>query len=202
VTFHYIVDGVALTLNAHGAVSFGYGTSARISGTYSWSTGTLRRQEGRKFTITSDDQSASIVFYNIRLRVSVIEVYTNCLVSDVRAVQNPIHIETTETLNVLNHVPAGALDAAEPVQYLSFLGDDGRGGGGYAIWFLEFLINEPLLDVGGRIGIGLPVGSYVKRVLGPYASVAEKSICGVKLPGVRRSSPLLSPCLHRRAAWG
>jgi hypothetical protein len=114
------------------------------------------------------------VFYNIRLRVSVIEVYTNCLVSDVRAVQNPIHIETTETLNVLNHVLAGALDAAEPVQYLSFLGDDGRGGGGNAIWFLEFLINEPLLDVGGRIGIGLPVGSYVKRVLGPYASVAEK----------------------------
>jgi hypothetical protein len=114
------------------------------------------------------------VFYNIRLRVSVIEVYTNCFVSDVRAVQNPIHIETTETLNALNHVPAGVLDAAEPVQHLSFLGDDGRGGGGNVIWFLEFLINEPLLDVGGRVGIGLPVGSYVKRVLGPYASVAEK----------------------------
>jgi hypothetical protein len=114
------------------------------------------------------------VFYNIRLRVSVIEVYTNCLVSDVRAVQNPIHIETTETLNALNHVPAGAVDAAEPVQHLSFLGDDGRGGGGNVIWFLEFLINEPLLDVGGRVGIGLPVGSYVKRVLGPYASLVEK----------------------------
>ena len=42
------------------------------------------------------------------------------------------------------------------------------------IWFLEFLINEPLLDVGGRIGIGLPVGSHVKRVLGPYASLVEK----------------------------
>jgi hypothetical protein len=67
VTFSYVVDGSALTLNAHGAVSFGYGTSARISGTYSWSTGTLRKQEGRKFTITSDGQSASIVFYNIRL---------------------------------------------------------------------------------------------------------------------------------------
>ena len=174
VTFHYNVDGAALTLNAHGAVSLGYGTSARISGTYSWSTGTLRKQEGRKFTITSDGQSASIVFYNTRIRVSVIEVYTNCLISDVRAVQNPIHIETTETLNALNHVPAGALDAAEPVQYLSFLGEDGRGGGGNVIWFLEFLINEPLLDVGGRVGIGLPVGSYVKRVLGPYASVAEK----------------------------
>jgi hypothetical protein len=54
VTFSYVVDGSALTLNAHGAVSFGYGTSARISGTYSWSMGTLRKQEGRKFTITSD----------------------------------------------------------------------------------------------------------------------------------------------------
>jgi hypothetical protein len=174
VTFHYVVDGAALRLNAHGAVSFGYGTSARISSTYSWSIGTLRKQEGRKFTITRDDQSASIVFYNIRLRVSVIEVYTNCLISDVRAVQNPIYIETMQTLNALDYVPAGALDAAEPVQHLSFLGDDGRGGSGNAIWFLEFLINEPLLDVGGRIGIGLPVGSYVKRVLGPYASAAEK----------------------------
>ncbi len=35
VTFGYVVDGSALTLNAHGAVSFGYGTSARISSTYS-----------------------------------------------------------------------------------------------------------------------------------------------------------------------
>jgi hypothetical protein len=174
VTFHYVVDGVALKLNAHGAVSFGYGTSARISGTYSWSTGTLQKQEGRKFTITSDGQLASIVFYNIRLRVSVIEVYTNCLISDVRAVQNPIYIETMQTLNALDYVSAGALDAAEPVQHLSFLGDDGRGGDTNVIWFLEFLINEPLLDVGGRVGIGLPVGSYLKRVLGPYASLVEK----------------------------
>jgi hypothetical protein len=76
-------------------------------------------------------------------------------------------------LNALNYVPAGALDAAEPVQYLSFLGEDG-GGGGNLISLIEFLINQPFLDVGGRIGIGLPVGSYLKRVLGPYASVAEK----------------------------
>ena len=33
--FGYVVDGSALTLNAHGAVSFGYGTSAIISGTHS-----------------------------------------------------------------------------------------------------------------------------------------------------------------------
>ena len=174
VFFGYVVDGSALKLNAHGAVSFGYGISARISGTFSWSTGTLRKQEATKFTITSDGQSASIVFYNTRLRVSVIEVYTNCLVSDVRAVQNPIYIETTQTLNALNYVPARALDAAEPVQYLSFLGKDGRGGGGNVIWFLDFLKNELLLDVSGRIGIGLPVGSYVKQVLGPYASLVEK----------------------------
>ncbi|MCI4446733.1 MAG: hypothetical protein JHC20_02300 [Pyrobaculum sp.] len=55
VAFSYVVDGSALKLNAHGAVSLGYGTSARISGTYSWSTGTLRKQEGREFTIASDD---------------------------------------------------------------------------------------------------------------------------------------------------
>jgi len=183
VFFGYVVDGSALTLNAHGAVSFGYGTSARISSTYSWSTGTLRKQEARSFAFASDGQSASIVFYNIRLRVSVIEVYTNCLVSDVRAVQNPIYIETTETLNALNHVPAGALDAAEPVQYLSFLGKDGRGGGGNVIWFLEFLIDEPLLDVGGRVGIGLPVGSYVKGVLGPYADLVEKVYAALNFQG-------------------
>jgi hypothetical protein len=174
VFFGYVVDGVALTLNAHGAVSFGYGTSARISSIYSWSTGTLRKQEGRKFTITSDGQSASIVFYNTRLRVSVIEEYEGCLIKDMWLAVNPIHIETTQTLNALNYVPAGALDAAEPVQYLGFLGRDGRGGDGNVIWFLDFLKNEPLLDVGGRVGIGLPVGSYLKRVLGPYASLVEK----------------------------
>jgi len=54
VTFGYVVDGSALTLNAHGAVSFGYGTSARISSTYSWSTGTLRKQEARSFAFASD----------------------------------------------------------------------------------------------------------------------------------------------------
>jgi len=174
VTFHYVVDGAALTLNAHGAVSLGYGTSARISSIYSWSTGTLWKQEGRKFTITSDDQSASIVFYNTRLRVSVIEEYEGCLIHDVKIAVNPIHIETTQTLNALNYVPAGALDAAEPVQYLGFLGRDGRGGDGNLISLIQFLENEPLLDVGGKVGIGLPVGSYLKRVLGPYASVAEK----------------------------
>jgi hypothetical protein len=183
VFFGYVVDGVALRLNAHGAVSFGYGTSARISSIYSWSTGTLRKQEARGFAFASDGQSASVVFYNIRLRVSVIEVYTNCLVSDVRAVQNPIHIETTETLNALNHVPAGVLDAAEPVQHLSVLGEDGRGGKTNVIWFLEFLINEPLLDVGGRIGIGLPVGSYLKRVLGPYAGLVEKVYAALNFQG-------------------
>ena len=174
VFFGYIVDGSALTLNAHGAVSFAYGTSARISGTYSWSTGTLRKQEARKFTITSDGQSASIVFYNTKLRVSIIEVYTNCLISDMWAVQNPIYIETMQTLNALNYVPSGVLDVAEPVQYLDFLGKDGRGGDGNVIWLLDFLNNEPLLDVGGRVGIGLPVGSYVKRALGNYASLVEK----------------------------
>jgi hypothetical protein len=174
VFFGYVVDGAALTLNAHGAVSLGYGTSARIGSIYSWSTGTLRKQEARSFAFASDGQSASIVFYNTMLRVSVIEIYEGCLVKDMWLAVNPIHIETTQTLNALNHVPAGVLDAAEPVQYLSFLGDDGRGGGGNVIWFLEFLINEPLLDVGRRIGIGLPVGSYVKRVLGPYASLVEK----------------------------
>jgi len=174
VTFHYNVDGVALTLNAHGAVSFGYGTSARISSIYSWGTGTLRKQEGRKFTITSDGQSASIVFYNISLRVSVIEVYEGCLIKDMWLAVNPIHIGTTQTLNALDYVPAGALDAAEPVQYLSFLGKDDRGGDGNLISLIQFLINEPLLDVGGRIGIGLPVGSYLKRMLGPYASLVEK----------------------------
>jgi hypothetical protein len=174
VTFHYNVDGVALRLNAHGAVSFGYGTSARISGTYSWSTGTLRKQEGRKFTITSDDQSASIVFYNISLRVSVIEEYEGCLIKEVKTAVNPIHIETTQTLNALDYVPAEALDAAEPVQYLGFLGRDGRGRDGNLISLIQFLENEPLLDIGGRIGIDLPVGSYLKRVLGPYASLVEK----------------------------
>jgi hypothetical protein len=195
------VDGSALTLNAHSAVSFGYGTSARISGTYSWSTGTLRKQEGRKFTSTSDDQSASIVFYNISLRVSVIEVYEGCLIKEVKIAVNPIHIETTQTLNALDYVPAGALDAAEPVQYLGFLGKDGRGRDGNLISLIQFLENEPLLDVGGRIGIGLPVGSYLKRVLGPYASLVEKAYVALNFQ-VRRSCPLLSPCLHRRAAWG
>jgi hypothetical protein len=42
------------------------------------------------------------------------------------------------------------------------------------ISLIQFLENEPLLDVGGRIGIGLPVGSYLKQVLGPYASLVEK----------------------------
>jgi hypothetical protein len=172
--FGYVVDGSALTLNAHSAVSFGYGTSARISGTYSWSTGTLRKQEARSFAFASDGQSASIVFYNTRLRVSVIEVYEGCLIRDMWLAVNPIHIETTQTLNAIDYVPAGAVDAAEPVQYLSFLGKDGRGGDTNVIWFLEFLINEPLLDVGGRVGIGLPVGSYLKRVLGPYAGLVEK----------------------------
>jgi len=174
VFFGYNVDGAALTLNAHGAVSLGYGTSARISSIYSWSTGTLQKQEARGFAFTSDGQSASIVFYNTSLRVSVIEVYEGCLIKDMWLAVNPIHIETTQTLNALNYVPAGALDAAEPVQYLSFLGKDGRGGDINMIWFLDFLKNEPLLDVGGRIGIGLPVGSYLKRVLGPYASLVEK----------------------------
>lgn len=151
VFFGYNVDGVALTLNAHGAVSFGYGTSARISSTYSWSTGTLRKQEARSFALASDGQSASVVFYNTRNRVSVIEEYEGCLIKDIWLAVNPIHIETTETLNPLNYVPAGALDAAEPVQYLSFLGKDGRGGDFNLIWFLEFLENEPLLDVGGRL---------------------------------------------------
>jgi hypothetical protein len=174
VTFHYNVDGVALRLNAYGVVSLQYGTSARISSIYSWSTGTLWKQEGRKFTITSDDQSASIVFYNTILRVSVIEEYEGCLIKEVKIAVNPIHIETTQTLNALDYVPAGALDAAEPVQYLGFLGKDGRGRDGNLISLIQFLENEPLLDVGGRVGIGLPVGSYLKRVLGPYASVAEK----------------------------
>jgi hypothetical protein len=174
VFFGYVVDGATLRLNAHGAISFGYGTSARISSIYSWSTGTLRKQEARSFAFTSDGQSASIVFYNISFRVSVIEEYEGCLLKDIWLAVNPIHIETTQTLNALDYVPAGVLDAAEPVQYLSFLGDDGRGGGGNVIWFLEFLQNEPLLDVGGSIGIGLPVGSYLKRVLGPYASLVEK----------------------------
>ncbi|MFZ8839437.1 MAG: hypothetical protein ACO2PM_11135, partial [Pyrobaculum sp.] len=154
VFFGYVVDGAALRLNAHGAVSFGYGTSARISSTYSWSTGTLRKQEGRGFAFASDGQSASVVFYNTRNRVSVIEEYEGCLIKDIWLAVNPIHIETTETLNPLNYVPAGALDAAEPVQYLSFLGKDGRGGDFNLIWFLEFLENEPLLDVGGKVGIG------------------------------------------------
>ena len=183
VFFGYVVDGAALTLNAHGAVSFGYGTSARISSIYSWSTGTLRKQEARSFAFASDGQSASIVFCNTRNRVSVIEVYEGCLIKDMWLAVNPIHIETTQTLNALNYVPAGALDAAEPVQYLSFLGEDGRGGGGNVIWFLEFLINEPLLDVGGRVGIGLPVGSYVKRVLGPYASLVEKVYVALNFQG-------------------
>jgi len=174
VFFGYNVDGAALRLNAHGAVSFRYGTSARISSIYSWSTGTLRKQEGRGFAFASDGQSASVVFYNTRNRVSVIEEYEGCLIKDIWLAVNPIHIETTETLNPLNYVPAGALDAAEPVQYLSFLGKDGRGGDFNLIWFLEFLENEPLLDVGGKVGIGLPVGSYLKRVLGPYASLVEK----------------------------
>jgi hypothetical protein len=126
------------------------------------------------FAFASDGQSASIVFYNTSLRVSVIEVYEGCLIKDMWLAVNPIRIETTQMLDALNHVPAGALDAAEPVQYLSFLGEDGRGGKTNVIWFLEFLINEPLLDIGGKVGIGLPVGSYVKRALGPYASVAEK----------------------------
>jgi len=174
VFFGYVVDGSALRLNAHGAVSFHYGTSARISSTYSWSTGTLRKQEAMNFAFASDGQSASVVFYNTRLRVSVIEEYEGCLIKDMWLAVNPIHIETTQTLDALDYVPAGALDAAEPVQYLSFLGGDGRGGKTNVIWFLEFLLNEPLLDVGGRIGIGLPVGSYLKRVLGPYASFVEK----------------------------
>lgn len=174
VTFQYVVDGSALRLNAHGAVSFGYGTSARISSTYSWSTGTLRKEEGSKFTITSDDQSASIVFYNTRYRVSVIEEYEGCLIKDMWLAVNPIHIETTQTLNPLNYVPAGALDAAEPVQHLSFLGKDGRGGDGNLISLIQFLMNEPPLDVGGRVGIGLPVGSYLKWVLGSYAGLVEK----------------------------
>ena len=174
VTFSYVVDGSALRLNAHGAVSFGYGTSARISSIYSWSTGTLRKEEGSKFTITSDDQSASIVFYNTRYRVSVIEEYEGCLIKDMWLAVNPIHIETTQTLDALDYVPAGALDAAEPVQHLSFLGEDGRGRGGNLISLIQFLMNEPPLDVGGRVGIGLPVGSYLKRVLGPYASLVER----------------------------
>jgi hypothetical protein len=183
VTFHYVVDGVALRLNAHGAVSFGYGTSARISGTYSWSTGTLQKQETRSFVFTSDGQSASIVFYNTSLRVSVIEVYEGCLIKDMWLAVNPIHIQTSQTLNALDYVPAGALDAAEPAHYLDFLGKDGRGGDGNVIWFLEFLENEPLLDVGGRIGIGLPVGSYLKRVLGPYASLVEKLYVALNFQG-------------------
>jgi hypothetical protein len=68
VFFGYNVDGAALRLNAHCAVSFRYGTSARISSIYSWSTGTLRKQEGRGFAFASDGQSASVVFCNTRNR--------------------------------------------------------------------------------------------------------------------------------------
>jgi hypothetical protein len=64
------------------------------------------------------------------------------------------------------------------------------------IWFFDFLKNEPLLDVGGRIGIGLSVGSYLKRALGPYASLVEKVYvalnfqvyCGVALYSVHVST--------------
>jgi hypothetical protein len=68
------------------------------------------------------------------------------------------------------------------------------------ICFFDFLKNEPLLDVGGRIGIGLPVGSYLKRALGPYASLVEKVYVALNFQVYGGVALYSASCFHRRAA--
>lgn len=174
IRFSYYVDGAVFKINAHGAVSIGWGAEVRIGGEPSWSTGTLQKQESAGYDL-GDGQSASVVFYNTIYRAIFYEVYNQyCYLVDTRNATYPIDMDTTQMVKAINYVPSGVLDTAEVFEVRPYVGIDGERGQVNELDYLEYLENQPLLEVGGQIGIGIPVGAFLSRVLGGFAELVRR----------------------------
>lgn len=76
-------------------------------------------------------------------------------------------------LKAVKYVPGGVLDAAGMADVRQYVGIDGRWGMPIhsAICYLEI---QPLLGVGGKVGIVVPIGAYLSGVGVPFADLVRR----------------------------
>ncbi|ABL87281.1 conserved hypothetical protein [Pyrobaculum islandicum DSM 4184] len=180
--FGYKVDGSALKLNAYGALSLKWGTELRITGEYSWGTGNLISQGSGGYA-PADGQSAAVMFYSSIWRVigyDVYDIYT-CNVVDTRASLYMLNLAFENgniALRSVGYIPKMPTSIS-PAETRTYTGIDGKLGDYNTLWYLEIMKNEPLLDVGGTLGVGLPVGDLIaNKVPSTVASLIKKLYAG------------------------